>query len=115
MSSFHFSFSTDGHDVEALCKAFYEASVTTGKPTALLAKTYKGKGFPNIEDADNWHGKPLGDKADGVISHVEGQIKNSGPNQLMPQKPLADDAPNVDISNISLASPPNYKKGEELD
>lgn len=57
----------DGHDVEELLKAFHEASVTKDKPTALIAKTFKGKFFPNIEDADNWHGKPLGDKADEVI------------------------------------------------
>lgn len=49
-------------------QAFHEASLTKGKPTALLAKTYKGKHFPNIEDAEEWHGKPLGDKAVAVIS-----------------------------------------------
>lgn len=57
----------DGHDVEELLKAFHEASVTKDRPTALIAKTFKGKFFPNIEDLDNWHGKPLGDKADEVI------------------------------------------------
>ena len=48
-------------------KAFYEASTTKGKPTAILAKTFKGKNFPDIEDTDNWHGKPLGDEAQIVI------------------------------------------------
>lgn len=57
----------DGHDVEELLKAMHEASITKDRPTALIAKTYKGKFFPNIEDLDNWHGKPLGDKADMVI------------------------------------------------
>lgn len=57
----------DGHDVEELTKAFYEAASTKDRPTAIVAKTLKGKFFPNIEDLDNWHGKPLGDKADMVI------------------------------------------------
>lgn len=57
----------DGHDIEELCKAFYEAANTKNKPTAIIAKTYKGKFFPNIEDLENWHGKALGDAADGVI------------------------------------------------
>lgn len=104
----------DGHDVEALCKAFHEASQTKDKPTAILAKTYKGRGFPSIEDEENWHGKPLGSKAEAVIEHIESQIKNSGPNTLVPQKPLHEDAPEVDISNIKLSSPPNYEKGKEV-
>lgn len=57
----------DGHDVEELVKALHEASLTKDRPTALIAKTFKGKYFPNIEDLDNWHGTPLGDKADLVI------------------------------------------------
>lgn len=32
-----------------------------------MAKTYKGKMFPNIEDLENWHGKALGDRAADVI------------------------------------------------
>lgn len=37
----------DGHDVTALVKAFYDASTVKGKPTAIVAKTFKGKGFPS--------------------------------------------------------------------
>ncbi|KAK3866153.1 hypothetical protein Pcinc_028291 [Petrolisthes cinctipes] len=103
----------DGHDVEALCKAFHEAAQTKDKPTAILAKTYKGRGFPAIEDEENWHGKPLGGKAEEVIAHVQSQIKNAGPNNLVPQKPLHSDAPKVDISGIKLATP-NYEKGSKV-
>lgn len=38
----------DGHDVEAVCRAFHEASVSQDRPTAILAKTYKGKGVPGM-------------------------------------------------------------------
>lgn len=48
-------------------QAFHEASSTKTKPTALIAKTYKGKNFPTIEDQENWHGKPLGEKSEVVI------------------------------------------------
>lgn len=92
-------------------QAFHEAAQTEDKPTAILAKTYKGKGFPAIEDEENWHGKPLGAKAEEVLAHVEKQIKNNGPNNLVPQKPLHQDAPEVDITNIRLQTPPSYKKG----
>ncbi|XP_050444726.1 transketolase-like protein 2 isoform X2 [Cataglyphis hispanica] len=104
----------DGHDVEELAKAFHEAQNTKGRPTAILAKTFKGKNFPEIEDLENWHGKPLGNKANEIIQHLSGLLKNPGPLGLHPQKPLVDDAPLVDISNITLTSPPNYKLGEQV-
>ena len=48
-------------------QAFHDASSTQTKPTAIIAKTFKGRNFPNIEDVENWHGKPLGDKSEEVI------------------------------------------------
>lgn len=57
----------DGHDVSELVKAFDEAAGVAGRPSALLAKTYKGRGFPGIEDKDNWHGKALGAEGDKII------------------------------------------------
>lgn len=104
----------DGHDIDELVKAFHVAANTKGKPTALIAKTFKGKNFPKIEDLENWHGKPLGDQSERVLKHLQGLITNTGPLQIHPQKPLKDDAPIVDITNIKLASPPNYKLGETV-
>jgi transketolase len=48
-------------------QAFHDASSAQTKPTAIIAKTYKGRNFPSIEDAENWHGKPLGDKSEEVV------------------------------------------------
>jgi transketolase len=103
----------DGHDVEELCKAFFEASSTKDKPTALIAKTFKGKDFPNIEDLENWHGKPLGEHAERVFKHLTGMIRNSGPLTVQIQKPI-EDAPKVDITNVKLAQDPDYKLGESI-
>lgn len=41
-------------------------------------------------------------------------LKNPGPLGLHPQKPLTDDVSVVDVNNIKLASPPNYKLGEQV-
>lgn len=57
----------DGHNIEELVKAFHVAANTKDKPTALVAKTFKGKNFPNIEDLENWHGKPLGAASEKVL------------------------------------------------
>lgn len=102
----------DGHDVSELVKAFDEAATVTGRPTAIVAKTFKGRGFPNIEDADNWHGKPLGAEGEKIIKHLESLIKDNTIS-LKPKAPLAE-APKVHIGDITLSSPPAYKEGETV-
>ncbi|XP_049885840.1 transketolase-like protein 2 [Pectinophora gossypiella] len=102
----------DGHDVSELVKAFDEASTVTGKPTAIIAKTFKGKGFPGIEDKENWHGKALGADGEKIIKHLQTLIKNNTVS-LKPKAPLAE-APKVHIADITLSSPPAYKQGEQV-
>jgi len=46
----------DGHDFDALRAAFKEAKETKGMPTAIVAKTVKGKGVSFMEDKASWHG-----------------------------------------------------------
>ena len=107
----------DGHDVEELCKAFHEAANTKNKPTAIIAKTFKGKFFPHIEDLENWHGKPLGDKANEVIKHLEGLMidASAGAPALTPRSPSTSKvAPVVDITKVKLSSPPAYKLGDQV-
>jgi len=48
----------DGHDVEEIDAAYVEAE-SAGKPTAIVAKTIKGKGSSEIEDKGGWHGKAV--------------------------------------------------------
>lgn len=36
----------DGHDIGKLCDAFSEAENTKGRPTCVLAQTFKGKSLP---------------------------------------------------------------------
>ncbi|MGW0994830.1 transketolase [Streptomyces sp. NPDC002523] len=50
---------TDGHDVEAIDRAYAEARATSGRPTAILARTFKGRGVASAEDREGLHGKPL--------------------------------------------------------
>jgi transketolase len=50
---------TDGHDVEAIDRAYAEARSTTGRPTVILARTLKGRGVASAEDREGLHGKPL--------------------------------------------------------
>lgn len=103
----------DGHDVEELVKAFYEASQTKGRPTAILAKTFKGKNFVNIEDLDNWHGKAIvGEQGQDVLKHIQAMVKNNAFDRKI-QAPV-EDAPKVNITNVKLDTPPSYKMGETV-
>ncbi|SDJ53827.1 transketolase [Streptomyces indicus] len=49
----------DGHDVRDVDRAYAEARSTLGQPTAILARTLKGKGVAAAEDREGLHGKPL--------------------------------------------------------
>ena len=46
----------DGHDFDSLRAAFKEAKETKGMPTAIIAKTVKGKGVSYMENQVSWHG-----------------------------------------------------------
>ena len=52
----------DAHDFESLKKAFDEARATKGMPTAIIAKSTKGKGVSFMEDQAGWHGKAPNDE-----------------------------------------------------
>src|SRR5437870_8448822 len=60
----------DGHDVEAIDRA-YEEALGAGKPTAIVARTIKGKGVKEVEDKNGWHGKAL-DHPDEAIAELGG-------------------------------------------
>ena len=46
----------DGNDFDQIRAAFKEARETKGQPTAIIAKTVKGKGVSFMEDDSSWHG-----------------------------------------------------------
>ena len=48
----------DGHNFDEIREAFEKfSSCSNGKPTAIIAKTTKGKGVSYMEDQCGWHGK----------------------------------------------------------
>jgi transketolase len=53
-------FVIDGHDLAQIDQAMAQAGDITGpQPTVILARTVKGRGFSEVEDKEDWHGKPL--------------------------------------------------------
>ncbi len=80
----------DGHDFPSIDRAYGEALGNTDKPSVIIAKTIKGKGFAEIENKNGWHGKPLPqDMAERAIKELGG-IRNL---KVKTQKPERTAAP----------------------
>ena len=52
----------DGNDFDQIDAAFKEAKTVKGQPTAIIAKTVKGKGVSFMENQVGWHGKDPNDE-----------------------------------------------------
>ena len=52
----------DGNDFDQIDAAFKEARATKGMPTAIVAKTLKGKGVSFMENQVGWHGAAPNDE-----------------------------------------------------
>ena len=60
--NFHVINVADGNDMDQLRAAFEEAKTVKGQPTAIIAKTVKGKGVSFMENQVGWHGKAPNDE-----------------------------------------------------
>jgi transketolase len=52
----------DGHDVEALTAALAAVPFEPGRPSAIIARTVKGKGVSFMENDLEWHYRPPNDQ-----------------------------------------------------
>lgn len=63
----------DGHDLDQIEGAVKAAKEAKGQPTAVLAKTVKGKGVSYMENAVDWHGKAPNDEEYAVAMKELGE------------------------------------------
>lgn len=103
----------DGHDISALLDAFEEAARTKGKPTVVLARTFKGKGVSFIENSPDWHGKPLkkGEESQRALEELTAQLQPNG-TELAIRKPPAPAA--TTQKPAGRIAPPPYKPGDSV-
>ncbi len=65
---------TDGHDFARIFDAFDEAGGVKGSPSAIIARTVKGKGVSFMEDQVGWHGKaPNEEQAREAVEELGGE------------------------------------------
>jgi len=63
----------DGHDLGEIDKALGQV-IDLDRPTVILARTRKGRGFSEIEDREGWHGRPLpAEMAERAIIELGGE------------------------------------------
>ena len=97
----------DGHDLGEIEKAYVDA-VGADRPSVVLARTRKGRGASEVEDAEGWHGVPLpADMAERAIIELGGErhVSVSG---LLPEAGSVRVRPN---SEVKL---PRYELGTKV-
>lgn len=104
----------DGHDVEQIDAAYREAAATTGRPTAVVARTIKGKGYSKVEDQPGWHGKAVAEEAVrelGGVRNLRVEVAKPAAGEAHRFQPSARDWPAYEVGS-SVATRKAY--GEAL-
>jgi len=81
------AYAIDGHDVDAIDEAYAMATAGTGRPTAIVARTVKGKGVAAVANQPGWHGKTLAD-TEAAIEELGGRREI----RITPSPPPSDPA-----------------------
>jgi transketolase len=103
----------DGHELTAVDEALSAATDEAERPTVILARTIKGRGFSEVEDREGWHGKAFpGDMAARAIAELGGE------SDLVARGPLPDHE-HVDAAESAPgASPaisrPSHRRGDKV-
>jgi transketolase len=104
----------DGHDLADIDAAFSAAEAATSgdRPTVILAKTIKGKGFSEVENKEGWHGRPFPpDMAERAIAELGG-VRN-----LTVRGPRPEPAAGADAGAAAApagATLPDYAVGDKV-
>ena len=67
----------NGNDIGEILDAFEKAKATKGKPTAIIAKTVKGKGVSFMENQASWHGKAPNEEQYNIAVSELTEYKNA--------------------------------------
>ncbi|HKF77309.1 MAG TPA: transketolase, partial [Candidatus Dormibacteraeota bacterium] len=106
----------DGHDVEQIDAALAEARRGGDRPTVVIARTVKGKGFSEIEDREGWHGRALpADMAERAIAELGGVRHITVPTgRPEPADPTPPGPPARTATEAPPVALPTYRLGEKV-
>ena len=102
----------DGHDIAAIDAALTDAgSMSADRPTVVLARTRKGRGFSEVEDREGWHGKPLPpEMAERAIVELGGERHLT----VRSPTPEASGRPSQPDRGGATVTPPQYELGAKV-
>ena len=95
----------DGHDIEAIDRAYTEAEATADRPTMIVARTIKGYGASETANVEGKHGQPLKDPQKAIE-----ELGNVGPVHVDVAKPESAGQPHRFDSDPSVPLP-EYQVG----
>jgi transketolase len=99
----------DGHDVEAVDAAYRQARQTEGRPTAVLARTRKGRGVKAVEDEEGKHGKAVPDWQEAIE-----ELGGDRGITVEVAKPEGSPKHTISAQATGELSLPSYDEGEEV-
>lgn len=101
----------DGHDLEAIDDA-YRSAAQASRPTVILAKTIKGKGFSEVEDKPGFHGVAFSPE------QAKRALEELGPvNEPVKVHPLppSEGTPAITVAGSNdKVEPPTYELGQKV-
>jgi transketolase len=102
----------DGHDVAEIDAALGDAGSLSGEqPTVVLARTRKGRGVSEVEDRENWHGKPLpAEMAERAIVELGGE-RHATVQGLAPKPSGRPARPDQGDAEVTI---PRYELGAKI-
>src|SRR5215469_4964082 len=106
----------DGHDVEQIDAALAEARRGGDRPTVVIARTVKGKGFSELEDREGWHGRALpADMAERAIAELGGVRHITVPTRRPePADPTPPGPPARTATEAPPVALPTYRLGDKV-
>ena len=97
----------DGHDLEQIDDALTDAA-DADRPTVIVARTRKGRGFDEVEDREGWHGRPLPpEMAERAI------VELGGPRNLVVSGPRPQGG-SVRVRSDGEVTLPRYDAGAKI-
>jgi len=96
----------DGHNLEALLRAYEHAQDVKDRPTVILARTIKGKGIPGEEDKPGFHGKALdAQEANRAVESLQRNLNGKG-DDWQARKPAQATDQNAVKAGKTAGNPP---------
>ncbi len=108
----------DGHNVEESINSLESAIAVQGRPSAIIARTLKGKGVSFMEDQEGWHGVPVpaGEKLERALQDIGEDSELEEPFRLRPPDGNGDGSFPTEVQETSQSAleAPDYSPEDQV-